>query len=132
MATALILSCGGLPVAFGGQAGIDPASLAVAQTYFSALQSGDRQALLSLLAGKALTRSEAQLNDPAYSQFLAERYRNAWLEVTDGGVINGISYVDIIIWMNETESVRERLILKPSDDPSDPSLHIVARKELLD
>jgi len=118
------------PVSAAGQASVDPAALAVAQSYFDALKSGDRQTLLTLLAGNERTRSEVQLNDPTYSQFLADRYRNARLEVAGGGVRGGVSYVDITIWINDTESVRERLILKPSSQSGGSSLSIVARKEL--
>ena len=118
------------PVSAAGQASVDPAALAVAQSYFDALKSGDRQTLLTLLAGNEHARSEVQLNDPTYSQFLVDRYRNASLEVAGGGVRDGVSYVDIIIWINDTESVRERLILKPSSQSGGSSLSIVARKEL--
>jgi hypothetical protein len=72
------------------------------------------------------------LSDPAYSQFLTDRYSNARFEVIDGGVSNGLNFVDITIWLNATETVKERLILNTSGDPADTSLHIVARKELLD
>ena len=130
LAALLMLTAG--QVAFAGQAGADPAALAVAESYFSALQSGDRQALLSLFGGRERSRSEAQLSDPAYTQFLRDRYVNARLEVTDGGVKSGVSFVDIRIWLNDYEAFRERLVLKPSDDPADSSLHIVARKELVD
>lgn len=109
---------------------IDPAAAAVAQSYFDALRAGDTRALMSLFGGEERSRSEAQLSDPGYSQFLLERYRNARFEMTDGGVKNGISYVDVTIWINDTESFRERLVLGPSGDPGDSSLHIVARKEL--
>ncbi len=130
LAALLMLAAG--QMAFAGQSGIDPVALAVAENYFSALQSGDRQALLSLFGGHERSRSEAQLSDPAYTQFLRNRYVNARLEIMDGGVKSGISYVDIKIWINDNEAFRERLVLKPSADPADSSLHIVARKELLD
>lgn len=117
------------PVSAAGQASIDPAALAVAQTYFNALKSGDRQTLLTLLVGHERTRSAAQLDDPAYSRFLTDRYNNARLEVVGGGVRSGISYIDITIWLNATESVKERLILKPASAGSS-SLSIMARKEL--
>lgn len=118
--------------ACAGQAGVDPAALAVAENYFSALQLGDRQALLSLFGSRERSRTEAQLSDPAYSQFLRDRYANAWLEITDGGVRSGVSFVDIKIWINDNESFGERLVLKPSDDPRASSLQIVTRKELVD
>ena len=130
IAVLLMLTAG--QTAFAGQSGIEPAALAVAENYFSALQSGDRQALLSLFGEHERSRSEAQLSDPAYSQFLRDRYVNARLEIIDGGVNSGVSFVDIKIWINDTESFRERLVLKPSADPADSSLHIVARKELVD
>jgi hypothetical protein len=110
---------------------IDPAALAVAQSYFDALQAGDGNALLSLFAGDERSRSEVQLSDPDYSQFLVDRYRNARFEVSDGGVRNGVSFVDVTIWISDTESFKERLILGSAGDPADASsLHIVARKEL--
>lgn len=129
---ATLLITGGINGAAAGQSQIDPAALAVAQSYFDALRAGDGRALLSLFAGNERSRSEAQLSDPAYSQFLSDRYRNARFEVTDGGVRSGISFVDITIWISDAESFKERLVLQPSADPADPSLHIVARKELVD
>ena len=129
---ALILVIGSGRLAAGGQADVDSAALAVAQMYFAALQSGDRQALLSLLADRALERNKAQLEEPAYSQFLTDRYSNARFEVSNGGVKNGVTFVDITIWLNNTETIKERLVLKPSGDPTDPSLHIVAQQELPD
>jgi len=107
---------------------VDPAAQAVAQHYFDALRSGDRQALLSLFAGNERTRNQAQLSDPAYSQFLSDRYRQARFEIIGGGLENGSPFVDIRIWLNPVESFQERLILRPSSDPADASLHIVARK----
>jgi len=118
-------------LAADNQSQIDPAAESLARTYFSALQSGNRQVLLSLFTGTARARNEAQLNDPAYSQFLVERYSTARLEIVAGGVHGGISFVDIAIWLNGNEFVGERLLLKPSADPADASLYIVARKELL-
>ncbi len=129
----LILFAGvtnGPAVFAAGQLQISPDALVVARTYFDALQAGDRQVLLSLFAGRERSRNEAQLNDPTYSQFLADRYSNARLEIVDGGVKSGITYIDITIWINDTESVKERLILKPSENQADSTLHIVARKEL--
>ena len=119
-------------LALAGQPGVDPAALDVAQRYFAALKSGDTQALLALLGGKAHTYNQAQLNDPDYSQFLANRFANARFQVTGGGEQNNILFVDIAIWLNDTESTKERLILKPSKDAAGSSLHITARKELLD
>jgi len=116
-------------VAAAGPVGVDPAAQAVAQTYFDALQAGDRRALLGLFAGRERMRSEAQLSDPDYSRFLVDRYRNARLEVTGGGERSGVSYVDVTIWINDSEAVRERLILKPSGEAGG-ALSIVARKEL--
>jgi len=117
-------------IAIADQSQIDPQALAVAQSYFDALQAGNAQKLLSLFAGRERLRNETQLKDPTYPQFLADRYSSANLEVLDGGVRSGVSYIDIKIWINNNESVKERLILKPSDDPADSTLHIVARKEL--
>jgi hypothetical protein len=127
---ATLLIAGGVNLAAADSSQIDPAAAAVAQSYFDALRAGDTKALLSLFAGDERSRSEAQLSDPTYSQFLSERYRNARFAVTDGGVRGGISFVDVTIWINDTESFMERLVLGPSGDPADPSLHIVARKEL--
>ena len=127
---ATLLMVGGINGAVADQSQIDPAALAVAQSYFDALRAGDGETLLSLFAGKERSRSEAQLSDPAYSQLLSDRYRNARFEVTDGGVRSGISFVDITIWINDAELFKERRVLRPSGD--DAALHIVARKELLD
>lgn len=113
-----------------GQAQIDPAALAVAQTYFDALRGGDRQVLLALLAGNERARSAAQLNDPAYSRFLTDRYKKARLEIMEGGMSRDVSYIDITIWLNATESVKERLILKTLSSSGGSLLSIVARKEL--
>lgn len=129
---ALILAGGSARLCIAGPDDVDPAALAVAQTYFAALQSGDREALLALFADRALASNEAQLNDPDYSQFLVDRYSNARFEVINGGVQNGIDFVDIAIWLNDTESVRERLVIKPSPDPADSTLHIVSQSELMD
>jgi len=112
-----------------GQVQVEPAALAVAQNYFDALKSGDRHTLLALLSGRERARSDAQLNKPDYSQFLIDRYRNARLEVIGGGVEDGFLSVDIAIWLNVSESVKERLILKPLDGTGS-SLSIVAREEL--
>jgi hypothetical protein len=128
---ATLLITGGVNVAAADSSQIDAAA-AVAQSYFDALRAGDTKGLLSLFAGDERSRSEAQLSDPAYSQLLSDRYRNVRFEVTDGGVQYGISFVDITAWLNDVESFNERLVLHPSDDPADASLHIVARKELLD
>jgi len=114
----------------GGQAQINPAELAVAQSYFDALRAGDTTALLALFAGTERSRNRAQLSDPTYSQFLSDRYRNARYEVSGAGVSNGLSFVDVTIWISDAESFRERLVLQPSSDPADTALHIVARKEL--
>jgi len=127
---ATLLIAGGVNLAAADSSQIDPAAATVTQGYFDALRAGDTKALLSLFAGDERSRSEAQLSDPGYSQFLLDRYRNARFEMTDGGVKSGISYVDVTIWINDTESFRERLVLGPSGDPGDSSLHIVARKEL--
>jgi hypothetical protein len=129
---ATLLYVGGVNGAAADPSQIDPAALAVAQSYFDALRSGDEETLLSLFAGDERSRNETQLSDPDYSQYLVDRYRNARYEVTDGGVRNGISFVDLVIWISDTESFKERLILQSSTDPADSSLHIVARKELDD
>jgi hypothetical protein len=128
---AALFIAGGINGAAADPAQIDPAALVVAQRYFDALRSGDRQALLSLFAGNERLRNEAQLSDPLYTQLLVEHYRNARFEVTDGGMKSGIPYVDITIWLSNTESLKERLVLRPSDDAADSSLHIVARMELV-
>jgi len=131
IATVLVMaSINGQVSAAVGQGGIDPAARAVAQMYFDALRGGDRQTLLALLAGNERARSAVQLNDPAYSRFLTDRYNNARLEIVDGGVNSGVSYIDITIWLNATESIKERLILKASGGPVNAPLSIVARKEL--
>lgn len=127
---ATLLLAGTVGGVAASQAQIKPAALAVAQSYFDALHSGDTTALLALFTGAERSRNQAQLSDPAYSQFLSNRYRNARFEVADGGVENGISFVDVTIWLNDTESFRERLVLQPSSDPADTSLHIVARRAL--
>jgi len=111
-------------------ASIDPETRAVAETYFDALRAGDQQTLLSLFADKERAKNEDQLRDPAYSWFLMDRYRNARLEITGGGTYSGIPFVDITIWLNDVETIRERLILRPSTDPFAPPLQIVGRKEL--
>lgn len=111
-------------------ASIDPETRAVAETYFDALQAGDRQTLLGLLTGRELARNEDQLNDPAYSWFLVNRYNNARLEITDGGVYSGFPFIDIAIWLNDVEAIRERLILQPSAESSASPFQIVGRKEL--
>ncbi len=112
---------------------IDPACLAVAQAYFAALESGDRQALLRMFAGRSLHRNRAQLSDPAYTGFLTNRYANARFEVINGGSVSGVKYVDVTIWINQgQETVKERLYFKPSGNSPTGSLRIVARKELLD
>ncbi|HEB87040.1 MAG TPA: hypothetical protein ENI68_08515 [Gammaproteobacteria bacterium] len=131
VAIVLVIAATNGSVNAAGQAQIDPAALAaVAQTYFDALRGGDRQALLALLAGNERARSAAQLNDPAYSRFLTDRYKNARLEIMDGGMSSGVSYIDITIWLNATESVKERLILKALSGSGGSPLSIVARKEL--
>lgn len=130
--TALLVAGGSARLGIAGPEDVDPAALAVAQTYFAALQSGDRETLLSLFAGRALAGNEAQLSDPDYSQFLVERYSNARFEVINGGVQNGISFVDVAIWLNDTEAVRERLVMKPSADSAGSALHIVSQTELMD
>jgi len=130
IATWLVIAGISGPASAAGPSRIDPAAVAVAQTYFDALKSGDRQTLLALLSGNERTRIEVQLNDPKYSDFLTQRYGNASLEIVDGGVKGGVSYIDITIWINATESVRERLILKPSSKSGGSPLSIVARREL--
>lgn len=130
IAIVLVIAAINGPVNAAGQAQIDPAALAAAQTYFDALRGGDRQVLLALLAGNERTRNAAQLNDPAYSRFLADRYKNARLEIVGEGVSSGVAYIDITIWLNATESVKERLILKALGGPEGFPLSIVARKEL--
>jgi hypothetical protein len=129
---ATLFVVGSVNAATADQSHIAPAALAVAQSYFDALQSGDRQTLLSLFAADERSRNAAQLSDPDYSQYLVDRYRDARFEVADGGAKSGFSFVDITVWLNDTESFRERLLVQPSGDPADSSLHIVARKELLD
>jgi hypothetical protein len=111
-----------------GATGVNPDLLAVAQNYFDALQAGDRDTLLSLFGDKERARNEARLSDPSYSQFLRDRYRTARLEVLDDGMISGVSYVDIAIWLNDNEAVRERLIIEPAAAGS--QLVIAGRKEL--
>lgn len=125
----LLLFGKGACYAATGQASVDPAIQGVAVTYFTALSSGDRQTLLSLLAEDALLRSKDQLQDPAYSQFLTDRYSNATLEIVGSGFQGNLQYVDIIIWMNDIESVRERLILRTIDSTDSVSYHIVSREE---
>jgi hypothetical protein len=132
MVAALIVAGGSARLSVAGPDDVDPAALAVAQTYFAALQSGDRDTLLSLFAGRALASNEAQLSDPDYSQFLVDRYSSARFEVSNGGVQNGVAFVDVTIWLNDTESVRERLVMKPSADAADSSLYIVSQSELMD
>ncbi|MGE5241963.1 MAG: hypothetical protein ACM3NI_09985 [Bacteroidota bacterium] len=114
------------------QADSDPGAAGVAQAYFEALRSGNRQALLSLFAGSERQRSEAQLNDPAYSQFLIARYSNARLEITASGEQGGIPFVDIAIWLNAVESVKERLVLRATGNSTGLRYVIAARKELAD
>jgi hypothetical protein len=110
------------------QAPVEPEILDVTEMYFAALSSGDRQTLLSLLAEDELRGVEDQLRDPAYSQLLVNRYGTARLEVVDSGVQDELYTVDIIIWMNDIESIKERLILRVIDSPDGPSYRIVSRE----
>jgi len=114
--------------AAGGQTSVDPAIRGIANTYFSALSSGDSQALLSLFAEDALLRNKDQLQDPAYSQFLTTRYSSARLEIVGSGVRGDLPTVDIIIWMNDIESIKERLILRAIDGPNGVSYLIVSQE----
>ncbi len=133
LVSALLVVAGGGPrAALAGPDDIDPVCLSMAQAYFAALQNGDRQALLSLFAGRSLHRNKAQLADPAYSRFLVDRYAGARFEVTNGGMISGTQFIDIAIWINGgKESVKERLFFRPSGNLPTGPMRIVARKELL-
>ena len=110
------------------QVAVEPEILNVTEMYFAALSSGDSQALLSLLAEDELRGIEGQLRDPAYSQLLVNRYGTARLEIVDSGVQDELYTVDIIIWMNDIESIRERLILRAIDSPDGSSYRIVSRE----
>jgi len=107
---------------------VEPEILDVAQMYFAALSSGDSQALLLLLAEDELRGIEDQLRDPAYSQLLVDRYGTARLEIVDSGVQGELYSVDIIIWMNDIESIKERLVIRAIDSPDGPSYRIVSRE----
>jgi len=91
---------------------VEPEILDVAQMYFAALSSGDKD----------------QLRDPAYSQLLVDRYGTARLEIVDSGVQGELYSVDIIIWMNDIESIKERLVIRAIDSPDGPSYRIVSRE----
>jgi len=133
LVASLLIMAGSGPVVAGPvgvDSQIDPGAQAVAQAYFDALQAGNRQALLSLFTGKERTRYEDQLNDPEYSSFLVTRYSHARLETTASGEYSGLPYIDIAIWLNDMEAIRERLILQPASDATGLSYQIAARKEL--
>jgi hypothetical protein len=127
---AALLMAGATGAVVADQSQVNPAALAVAQSYFDALRSGDTTALLEMFAGAERSRTRLQLSDPTYSQFLSDRYRNARFEVSGAGLNSGSSFVDIEVWISDAESFKERLILGPSSDPADTELHIVARKDL--
>ena len=126
----LLLLGNGAGYAASGQAVVDADARNVAEQYFAALSAGDRETLLSLLAGDELIRSESQLRDPAYSQFLTSRYSNARLEIAGSGILGDFRTVDIIIWLNEVESIKERLILRATESPAGTTYHIVSREEI--
>lgn len=125
----LLLLGNGTGYAASNQTPIEPDILNVAETYFAALSSGDLQALLSLLAEDELTGIENQLRDPEYSQFLINRYSDARLEVVGSSAQGELYSVDIIIWMNDIESIKERLILRAIGSPEGTSYRIVSREE---
>ena len=126
----LLLLGNGAGYAADYQADVNPDTEYVAEAYFAALMAGDRQTLLSLLAEDELIRSENQLRDPAYSQFLTNRYSSARLEIAGSGVLGEFHTVDIIIWLNEVESINERLILRATESPEGTAYRIVSREEL--
>lgn len=133
MLTATLLICsGGGVYGAGGKSQVEPEPDVrdVADEYFEALRTGDRQTLLSLFSGQGRQGIEAQLSDPAYTQFLIDRYRNARLETNDSGARGETRFVDITIWLNDTEYIKERLILKEAGDPNSRPLSIVARRVL--
>jgi len=125
----LLLFGHGAGHATSDQAVFNPDTWNVAETYFAALAAGDRQTLMSLLSGDELIRSESQLSDPEYSQFLINRYSSATLEIVGSGVRDGLHTVDIIIWLNDFESIKERLILQAIESPEGTSYRIVSREE---
>jgi len=129
-ALSLVLGVASGGNAAGSQVGVEPEVLNVAETYFEALRTADFQTLLSLLAGDERAGIETQLSDPAYTDFLIDRYRNARLEIGGSGAKGDYRFVDITIWINDVESFRERLILQPNDDSAGRSMHIVAREVL--
>ena len=102
----------------------------VAESYFQALQAGDRQTLLSLFSGKERDDLESQTSDPAYVQFLAQRYSEARLEIGDSGSQGSNQFVDVTIWLGNGEAVSERLVLETTNDRGQRAYHIVARKVL--
>jgi hypothetical protein len=102
---------------------------AVAESYFQALQAGDRQTLLSLFSGKERDDLDSQTSDPAYVQFLVERYSDARLEVGDSGSQGSNQFVDVTIWLSNVEALRERLLLSASK-PGRRDYKIVAREVL--
>ena len=112
-----------------GQVTVEQGVQYVAETYFAALSAGDRQTLLSLLAEDELMRSEDQLRDPAYSDFLTNRYSSARLEIVGSDTQGELHSIDIIIWMNDVESIKERLMLRAIETPEGTSYRIVSREE---
>jgi hypothetical protein len=129
-ALSLVLGVASGVHAAGSQVRIEPEVVNVAETYFEALRTADLQVLLSLLAGDERAGIETQLSDPAYTDFLIDRYRNARLEIEGSGAKGDYRFVDITIWITEVESFSERLILQRNDDPAGRRMYIVAREAL--
>jgi hypothetical protein len=131
--TAVLLVCGGASslCSADAESQIEVDVLNVANAYFEALRNGDRETLLSLFSAKFRKRMEAQLSDPAYTQFLIDRYRSARLELGDSGARGGLRFVDITICLDDTECIKERLFLRESGNPADRPLSI-ARKVPVD
>lgn len=106
---------------------------AVLESYLNAQVTGNIEVIKESLGGYLLEKRLRLLNNPDYSSFLYDMYKDAYFKILDSKRIGENSIqIDVEINLNKNESQRMRyLLLKKSTTPnSAPKFRIYSQKEL--
>ncbi|RKT47463.1 hypothetical protein [Thiocapsa rosea] len=86
---------------------------AVLNSYFSALRVGNLSHIGNLLGGELRSKRVRLLRNPEYRLTLVQTYGNAEFVVTDYEMLeSGGIAVNVDIWLDDTEKIRQRLTLE--------------------
>ncbi|RKT47465.1 hypothetical protein [Thiocapsa rosea] len=85
----------------------------VLNSYFSALRVGNLSHMGNLLGGELRSKRARLLRNPEYRFTLVQTYGNADFVVTDYEMLeSGGIAVNVDIWLDNTEKIRQRLTLE--------------------